>query len=396
MTTSMMPGANQSLVTDRLSVHVVTGKTADVSCFQLYADGKTQGDPDFVFYGQKHNENNSVQLAHEGLTTVFEVDLARIKPDVKRIAFTVTVDSGTIANLSSSSIRVLHQQDTLCYADVPMQSRPEAALILGELYRRNEEWKFRFVCQGFNGGLAALAEHYGVEIEDSPPEPVEPVPAAPVQTSITSPAAPPINLSKITLTKASPSINLAKNSSNTFGQIRVNLNWNQGPKKTGGLLASMFSTDTSIDLDLGAYVHLSDGRKDLIQSLDKNFGNYSQPPYIELQGDDRTGAQSDGEWIHINGDHWAEITEILIYAFIYEGSPNWSKTCGIATLHIPDQPPIETRLTEGPDDRGFCVIARLVNINGELKVERLDEYFNGHRQADAAYGWDFAWAPGKK
>lgn len=90
--------------------------------------------------------------------------------------------------------------------------RQEAALILGELYRRNNEWKFRFVAQGFNGGLKPLAEHFGVDVAAEPA-------AAPAP----KPAESKISLSKISLSKEKPSISLSKR--DNFGEIRINLNW---------------------------------------------------------------------------------------------------------------------------------------------------------------------------
>lgn len=54
----------------------------------------------------------------------------------------------------------------------------------------------------------------------------------------------------------------------------------------------------AIDLDLGAFVELADGYKSVIQALGNVFGNYHSEPYVQLQGDDRTGEALDGEWLH--------------------------------------------------------------------------------------------------
>jgi hypothetical protein len=64
----------------------------------------------------------------------------------------------------------------LAYFDAGTAGRSEAALILGELYRRGGEWKFRAVGQGFAGGLGPLARHFGVDVEQSAPPPVAAVP----------------------------------------------------------------------------------------------------------------------------------------------------------------------------------------------------------------------------
>ena len=40
----------------------------------------------------------------------------------------------------------------------------ETAIVVGELYRHNGEWKFNAIGSGFQGGLAALCGHYGIEV----------------------------------------------------------------------------------------------------------------------------------------------------------------------------------------------------------------------------------------
>jgi tellurite resistance protein TerA len=175
----------------------------------------------------------------------------------------------------------------------------------------------------------------------------------------------------------------------------VNLNWNQ-QQPSKGLMGSLFGSNKGVDLDLGAFVQMKSGQKAVIQALGNAFGNLQNPPYVQLKGDDRTGSVADGEWLHINGDLWDSLQEVLIYAFIYEGAPNWSSTDGKVTLFIPNQPEIETQLTDGSSGSGMCAIARLVNQNGQLKVERINQYFKGHADMDHAFGWGFRWSAGSK
>ena len=39
----------------------------------------------------------------------------------------------------------------------------ETAMIFGEVYRHNDEWKFKAVGQGFTGGLESLCKKFGVQ-----------------------------------------------------------------------------------------------------------------------------------------------------------------------------------------------------------------------------------------
>ncbi|MGV0087384.1 TerD family protein (plasmid) [Rahnella aceris] len=391
---TMTPGGNAPVPSQVLTVRVLSGVPVDASSFRLYATGKVQGDPDMVFYGQPVNDDASVKLSGAGTDTAFTVDINRLRPEVQKLAFTATCDDNmTLSALKYLSIQVELNGNVVLTGKVDVSGRQETALILGEIYRRNAEWKFRFIAQGFNGGLKPLAEHFGVDISDAPAPSGTPAPApAPVPKPAPEPAK--ISLSKVSLTKEKPSISLAKR--DNFGEIKINLNWNQGSAASGGMFGGMFSKSKGVDLDLGAFVELQDGSKGVVQALGNTFGRLNSEPFVELQGDDRTGQVTDGEWLHVNGREWKKIRQVLIYAFIYEGAASWDKTDGVVTLHIPEQPPIETRLTEGSNRHNMCAIARLVNENGAIKVERINQFFSGHKDMDNALGWGFRWSAGSK
>ncbi|WP_340622243.1 TerD family protein [Xenorhabdus siamensis] len=381
---NLTPGGNAPVSNQALTIRVLSGSSVDVSAFRLYANGKVQGDPDMVFYGQPNNDDNTIRLSGGNTDTAFSVNLPALRQEVQKVAFTATCDDNqTISNLHNLAIQVELNGSVILQGHVEVHGRSEAALILGELYRRNSEWKFRFIAQGFNGGLKPLAEHFGVDIIDEAP------------TSTPTPAPNSVNLSKVSLTKEKPAISLNKR--DNYGEIRINLNWNQSAAPANrGMFQNIFNTNKGVDLDLGAFVRLRNGTREVIQALGESFGAYHHDPYVQLQGDDRTGNVKDGEWLHINGLEWKNISEVLIYAFIYEGVPNWNSTDGIVTIYVNGQPPIETRLTEGHNRKNMCAVARLVNENGAIKVERINQYFSGHKEMDRAFGWGFRWTSGSK
>ena len=41
----------------------------------------------------------------------------------------------------------------------------ETALVVAEIYKHNGEWKFKAVGSGYNGGLKALCNQYGIDAE---------------------------------------------------------------------------------------------------------------------------------------------------------------------------------------------------------------------------------------
>ena len=205
-----------------------------------------------------------------------------------------------------------------------------------------------------------------------------------------------LNLNKVELTKKGQSINLVK-SNQPIGEVTVNLNWNQQPEKKKGLLSSILGKTKGIDLDLGCLYELSNGDKGCVQALGNSFGSYNARPFIQLDGDDRTGAVSGGENIRINGNRVSDIKRLVVFAFIYEGATNWAQANGVVTLKYPGGNDIEVRLDDHRSNKGMCAIAMIENIKNEtFKIERLVEYFNGHRELDKAYGWGMSWQAGSK
>lgn len=391
--TALTPGANAALATGMTRVEVmysaIPGADIDVSAFALAATGKVRSDDDMCFYGQPSVLAGAVQLAESAAgRAVFAIDLSKLDAAIEKIALTATIheNKATFARVANLGVTLSGGLE----AQIPTAGMNETALILGELYRRQGAWKFRCVGQGFAGGLAPLATHFGVDV--AAPEPASsstPTPPAPAP----APAAPPVpkpsvSLSKITLDKTRSSISLDKKAGG-FGEIRVNLNWNKG--KSG-----FFGRSKSIDLDVGCLFELQNGAKGVVQALGNAFGSLHGEPYVQLMGDDRTGSVSGGEWLHINGDRWSEVRRILVYAFIYEGAPNWTETDGVVTIFVPGQPEIEVRLNEEGGRLGCCAIALLENDGGSVKVTRRVDFHRSQEPMDKAYNWGMRWSAGSK
>ncbi|MGC4935009.1 TerD family protein [Gordonia sp. DT30] len=202
---------------------------------------------------------------------------------------------------------------------------------------------------------------------------------------------PPVSLSKVTLTKSAPSVSLSKQGSAT-GQVRVNLNWTAGSK--GGL----FKRSGGIDLDLACLWEFTDGSKGIVQALGNSFqAPYQGRPIIWLDGDDRSGSNTGGENMYIDLSASNQIRRVLIFAYIYEGAPNWAAANGVVTLFPASGPQIEVRLDEADQGAISCAIAQLENRGGELVVNREVRYIRGSQsKVDEAYGWGLNWKAGRK
>ena len=397
---TLTPGANTSVSAGVQTVTItytpVAGADLDVSAFLLTDTGKVRGDNDMCFFGQQSVNNGAVKLVESAAgRTVFSLNLEAIDQAVEKVALTATIyeNKAKFAAFPVLNVSVSGGIE----APIPTQGMQETALILGEFYRRQGAWKFRCVAQGFAGGLAPLAQHFGVDIAAPAPS-AAPTPAP---APVTAPAAPApaskVNLSKITLDKQRPSISLEKKDGD-FGEIKINLNWNRSSQNSGGggFFASLRGKSGGIDLDVGCLYEMENGSKGAVQALGNACGDFRDAPFIQLMGDDRTGSVSDGEWLRINGKEWRQIRRVLVYAFIYEGAPNWQATDGVITLYIPGEAPIEVRLSEEGGSKGMCAIALLENVGGSVRVNRKVEFFKGHSDMDKAFGWGMRWAAGSK
>ena len=191
-------------------------------------------------------------------------------------------------------------------------------------------------------------------------------------------------------------VNLKKAASSGLGEILVNLNWNAKPAKKG-LLGTLFGGSQGIDLDLGCLYELKDGQKGAVQALGNGFGALNRPPYIALDGDDRTGAAAAGENLRINGDQIGNIKRILVYTFIYEGIANWKQADAIVTIRYPGAEDLVVKMDEYNSSDGMCGLALMENVNDEtFSVEKIIRFFPSHRELDQAFHWGLRWKTGRK
>lgn len=191
-------------------------------------------------------------------------------------------------------------------------------------------------------------------------------------------------------------VSLQKNQPAGLGEILVNLNWNSAPQNQG-LLKSLFGGNQGIDLDLGCLYELKNGRKGAVQALGNAFGSLNQPPFISLDGDDRTGAAVAGENLRINGNQISNIKRILVYTFIYEGIANWQQANAVVTIKYPGAEDLVVRMDSFNSSQKMCALAYLENVNDEtFSVEKIVNFYSGHEAMDQAFGWGMRWMAGRK
>ena len=150
----------------------------DASAFMCGANGKCPTEKEFVFYGNLEHPSGAVKHQGDNLTgegdgddeQIF-VDLKTIPESVDKIAFTVTIYEAqerrqNFGQVSNAYIRIVDEdtnQELIRY-NLGEDFSIETAIVVGELYRHNGEWKFNAIGSGFQGGLAALCGHYGIQV----------------------------------------------------------------------------------------------------------------------------------------------------------------------------------------------------------------------------------------
>ena len=151
----------------------------DASVFLCGANGKCPTEKEFIFYGNLKHPSESVEHMGDNLTGGGEgddeqimIDLTKVPANIEKIAFTVTIYEAdarrqNFGQVSNAFIRIVDQsngQELIRY-DLGEDFSIETAVVVGELYKHNGEWKFNAIGSGFQVDLAALCGHYGIDAE---------------------------------------------------------------------------------------------------------------------------------------------------------------------------------------------------------------------------------------
>ncbi|MEC1178424.1 VWA domain-containing protein [Metasolibacillus meyeri] len=199
---SLQKGGNTVIAeSGMVTVEVQWNSTSvlDVSSFLVGANGKVPSDDYMVFYNQETEPERSVCLTmNDANRVVFTIQLEKLSPMIQNCFFTATLEgNSTFATVQGLTITIKSTQGEVCY-EID-DATEEGALVLAEVYRHQDKFKFRAIGRGFNGGLKPLAESYGVVVEE--PE----VPSVPYSEPVQE-----VNLTKIDLLKKTVAISLEK------------------------------------------------------------------------------------------------------------------------------------------------------------------------------------------
>ncbi|MDR3091626.1 MAG: TerD family protein [Clostridiales bacterium] len=147
----------------------------DASAFLCNAAGKLAAKEDVVYFGNLKHVSGSILHMGDNLTGAGDgddeqivVDLSAVPPKFERIVFVVNIyeadkrrqDFGRVQNAFIRLVDADKGQE-LCRYNLTENYSGCTALIFGEVYRRDGEWKFSAIGQGTKDiGISQLAQRY--------------------------------------------------------------------------------------------------------------------------------------------------------------------------------------------------------------------------------------------
>jgi tellurium resistance protein TerD len=153
----------------------------DASAFILTSAGRVRTDQDFIFYNNLKGAGGAVEHLGDNRTGVGEgddetikIDLTKLdnQSDIDKIAMIVTIHDAkekgqNFGQIENAFIRVLNEENgkEIVRFDLTEDYSIETAMIFGEIYKKDGEWRFSAVGQGFAGGLAAVCRRYGINVD---------------------------------------------------------------------------------------------------------------------------------------------------------------------------------------------------------------------------------------
>lgn len=150
----------------------------DASVFLIDASGKVAKETDFIFYNNTTGAEGAVVHSGdnrtgegEGDDETIKVNLADMPSYIDKLSFCITIHEAeerhqTFGQVSNAYVRLLDEDknEELLRFDLGEDFSVETAVVAGEIYRHNSEWKFAAVGAGYQGGLEALCKDFGLQV----------------------------------------------------------------------------------------------------------------------------------------------------------------------------------------------------------------------------------------
>lgn len=356
---NLSPGQNIPVPSQKLKVLLENDNrsptlTTDLSIFLLNAAGKVEKDEDFVFFNNPNRGDAGVVHNVNAGDTAIELD--KVPANIDKLVFALTITDGvnkkqSFADVAAVRLRILEKGGTeAARFEMDTRSRTETALIIGEFYRRNAQWKFRAIGQGFNGGLQPLAELYGVDIAEGEGDEQTEEPSPQFQ-NITETSAPPPP-------KQTQPVNLEKRGEKTT------ISLSKGAKVTARL-----KWDTEADLDLYCFYVDDSGKEGKVYY--RKLGSLNQPPFIQLMGDSQVAGE---EVIEIARPENVRYALFAAYSALSNGVGSFYSYKAKCVISDNQGQMVTTHLAHDDSFSYWVALAKITFSGNQVTIENVETY----------------------
>lgn len=147
----------------------------DASVIMLGANGKLKDNTDVVYYGNLRHKSGSVISQGDNRTGVGDGDdeqitviLDSVPQEYERLEFVVTIYEAkerqqNFGLIQNAYIRVVDADKNIeiCRFALTDDYSGMTAMVFGEMYRQNNEWKFNAIGQGtWDGGISEMIKRF--------------------------------------------------------------------------------------------------------------------------------------------------------------------------------------------------------------------------------------------
>ncbi len=263
----------------------------DVACFGLDAQQQLINDDYMTFYNQPVTPCGGVTLRQVSGQQCFNIDLHKLPDNVDYLVFTATIDGAqTMRDIGKSQVQIA--QGATVYASYTFEGidfKSEQAVMLMQVYRKNKVWRVNAIGQGFNGGLAALVNHFGSEVESATNKTTETIATKEIahrpsvmqkstQSDNNAPNAPnapnKVNIKKVVLDKSGATHRMSLSKGGTENLI-VEAIW----------IDNGDANANNDDLDLRVGILAQHSKEMTYIHAPMQPGSLTSPPYVQHQGD---------------------------------------------------------------------------------------------------------------
>ncbi len=154
----------------------------DASAFALGLDNKLpRGVEDFIYYDNEQHDSGSIKSMGDNLVggteansveEEIQIDFSKVPVNINKVSIAITIYEAikraqNFGQVTAAFVRIVDAdtQDVLVQYDLEEDFSIETAIVAGDFYRHNDEWKFAAIGAGFEGGLAKICAMYGLNVD---------------------------------------------------------------------------------------------------------------------------------------------------------------------------------------------------------------------------------------